>query len=251
MPKSLKRRTTRDRHHATDSAPQPGDFPLGSPESRAAARAKVGRMLEMTPYDSDCFSILSMNACVNYQHSPNYSDIQDTEAYLRGWELWTTMYPIIPMHLDPFNKQESRFSHCRETYGVFHALRNKVPIAGDVLRRDEVILIWGVEAVAQEIADFRSAWNRQLPQFRCPIRFEDDKQWLRSAESKRGEDSWEEDDDRCTASELWSIIEVEALGGRAAETDSRDEIRAVIFREDKTEAFYTEPLEFAGQPVAV
>jgi hypothetical protein len=29
---------------ATDSAPRPGDFPLGSPASRAAARLQVGRL---------------------------------------------------------------------------------------------------------------------------------------------------------------------------------------------------------------
>ncbi|HTZ33864.1 MAG TPA: hypothetical protein VMH31_15505, partial [Methylomirabilota bacterium] len=115
MAKPLKRRATRDRLPATNSAPQPGDFPLGSPESRAAARAKVGRMQELTPYDSDCFLIYSMMACVNYQHSPNCSDIQEAEVYRRGWELWSEMSPIIPMHLDPFHKHESWFTRCRES----------------------------------------------------------------------------------------------------------------------------------------
>jgi len=127
MPKPLKRSTTRDRLHATDSAPQPGDFPLGSPESRAAARARVGRMQELTPYDSDCFRICGMMACVTYQHSPNESDVKDTGVYQRGWELWSEMDPIIPMYKDPFYKHESRYLRCSEAYGFFHALRNRLP----------------------------------------------------------------------------------------------------------------------------
>lgn len=219
---------------------------MGSPESRAAARAKVGRMQELTPYDSDCFLIYSMMACVNYQHSPNCSDIQDTQVYQRGWELWSEMSPTIPMHLDPFHKHDSRSGRCRHTFGVFHALRNKLPIAGDVLHRDEIVSVWNVETVARDIADFRAAWKWRLPQFRCPVKFEQGKQWLRLAESKKGEDAWEEYDSPCTAAEIWPMIESEARSGRTPRMDSKNEIRAVIFWEDKTEAFYTEPLESAG-----
>jgi len=45
----MKSHETHDGLGATDSAPQPGDFPLGSVESRAAARGKLMRMQEMTP----------------------------------------------------------------------------------------------------------------------------------------------------------------------------------------------------------
>jgi hypothetical protein len=246
MPKSLKTSTSRDGLRATDSAPRPGDFPLGSPKSRAAARAKLRGMQEMTPYDSDCFLICSMMDCVNYQHSPNCSDIHDSEVYKRGWELHNKMYPIIPFHLNPFYKNESRYIRCSDAYGVFHALRQRLPFAGDMLHREEVTSVWGVEIVAEDVAHFQAAWKRRFPQFRCPMKFEQGKKWLRLAESKRGEDSWEEYDSPCTAPEIWASIEAEALGAKAPEIDNKNGLRAVVFREDGAESFYTEPLETAG-----
>jgi hypothetical protein len=57
---SMKSHENHDGLGATDSAPQPGDFFLGSVESRAAARGKLMRMQDLNPYDTDCLVIQCM-----------------------------------------------------------------------------------------------------------------------------------------------------------------------------------------------
>jgi hypothetical protein len=51
---------------ATDSAPKPGDFPLGSPLSRAAARAKVERMEQASKTDDTVVRIVGSDGKVKY-----------------------------------------------------------------------------------------------------------------------------------------------------------------------------------------
>ena len=97
---------------ATGSSIRPGDFPLGSAESRAAARAKLQQVQKMTPYDRDCLSIYNMMYAVTYAHSPNSSDIKDTDVYKRGHELSAALDPVVPMYLDPFYQKERRYSRC-------------------------------------------------------------------------------------------------------------------------------------------
>ncbi len=87
MPNSLKSQGRRSGHVATDLAPQPGDFPLGSVESRAAARTKMQRELDLAPYDRDCLQIVFLLAFTTYCHSPSERDVRYTDVWQRGWEL--------------------------------------------------------------------------------------------------------------------------------------------------------------------
>ena len=60
--KMLKPKDSRWRQSATDSCPQPGDFPLGSPESRAAAREidqLNTRYQRLTPREREVFALVS------------------------------------------------------------------------------------------------------------------------------------------------------------------------------------------------
>jgi hypothetical protein len=198
---------------ATVSAPQPGDFPLGSVESRAAARGKLMRMQEMTPYDSDCLSIRCMVPLL-YSYSPNSRDIHETDVGKRGWEISQALDPIVPSHLDPF-QQQSRFRRCHETYRLFHVLRRRLPVSGDKLQLQEIEKMWGVQAMAQSVAEFRAAWARRLPQLPCPVKFDHDRVWCRSAESKPGKEIWDQEHVPQTAPEIWPLIDAETLGKKS------------------------------------
>ena len=100
--KVLKPKDSGSGQSATDSYPKPGDFPLGSPESRAAARARVQRQTVLSPYDNDCLMLALCTIHLSGHAKPDYSWMERTEVYKRGWEIRDRLYgPIIPSHLDP------------------------------------------------------------------------------------------------------------------------------------------------------
>jgi hypothetical protein len=240
MPNSLKAHANRSGSHATDSTPQPGDFPLGSAESRAAARAKVQGEQRLTPYDRDCLLIQSMIP-LTYAYAPNVGDIESTEVGKRGWELRTAVHPIVPLHEDPFHQQGQRFQHCHNAYLHFYFLHHQFPGPGDVLHQKDVEARWGVQVVAHEVAAFRAAWARRLSQLPCPVKFDQGRVWLRPADSKPREEIWEESYIPETAPEIWTLIEAEALGKEVSPTEERATISAFVFREDEAGNYYIEP----------
>jgi hypothetical protein len=63
------------------------------------------------------------------------------------------------------------------------------------------------------------------------------------AESKRGNEIWEQDEFPRTALEIWPLIEAEALGKESSTTNSRPTLGAVVFREDEDGNFYTQPFK--------
>ena len=227
---------------ATDSAPQPGDFPLGSIESRAAARGKLMRMQEMNPYDCDCLVIHCMVPRL-YSYSPNSREIHETDVGKRGWELFQTDNPTVPCHLDPFQQQQSRFRRCHETYMYFHVVRRRIPVPGDALQYQEIEIRWGGQEMARAVGEFRAAWAQRLPQLPCPVKFEQDRVWCRSAESKRGNEIWEQDEFSRTAPEIWPLIEAEALDVEPSATKNIPTLDAVVFQEDEDGNFYTQPFK--------
>ena len=125
----------------------------------------------------------------------------------------------------------------------FHVLRRRLPIAGDKLQGQEIENRWGFQAMAQVVAEFRAAWERRLPQLRCPVKFEQDRVWLRSTESKRGKEIWEPHYIPQTAPEIWPIIEAEALRKESTFKVNGTALEAVVFREDEDGNYCTEQLK--------
>lgn len=107
MANSLKTKRNCQSLRATLSGPGPGDFPLGSAESRAAARAILQRPMSL--YDEDCLRIYRgmIYVCGPAYLSSNH--IAHTDTYKHGQEIRDRLYgPIIPAHLDP--KHQRLFS---------------------------------------------------------------------------------------------------------------------------------------------
>lgn len=97
--------------------------------------------------------------------------------------------------------------------------------------------------MAPAVAEFRAAWARRLPQLPCPVKFEQDRVWCRSAESKPGKEKWEQDDIPHAAVEIWPNIEAEALGKEPTVKANGPSLDAVVFREDEDGNYYTEQLK--------
>jgi len=80
--------------------PSPADFPLGSPQSRAAARALV--VARKTPHhlgqaDEDALTIYCGMVYVDVRMTPSYEEIERLDVYARGEELHDARYgPILP-----------------------------------------------------------------------------------------------------------------------------------------------------------
>lgn len=177
-----------------------------------------------------------------YSYSPNSRDVHETDVGKRGWEISQALDPIVPSHLDPFQQQGSRFRRCHHAYLYFHVVRRRIPVPGDALQYQEIEIRWGVQEMARAVGKFRAAWARRLPQLPCPVKFEQDRVWCRSAESKRSEEIWDQDHVPQTAPEIWPAIEAEALGKESSTTKNVPTLSAVVFREDEEGNCYTEPL---------
>lgn len=71
----------------TDATIRPADFPLASPESRAAARSIVTQpnwLLELNEDRADCMTLYRGTCYLNAQMSPDYMDLGATAAFARG-----------------------------------------------------------------------------------------------------------------------------------------------------------------------
>jgi hypothetical protein len=232
---------------ATLSQPKPGDFPLGSPESRAAARAILIRRTALSPYDMDCYILCSCTSQLHGHADPDYSWMQKTEVYRRGREVSDEAYgPIIPSHLDP--------EHPRRTFAsiLFEGVHGRVPNPGDILTYEEVADLFSEEKVRAKVERIQGAWARRLPEYPCPFKCENGKMLIHQDDG-----SWQPDWDEDAATH-WSDVEDEALERKrmrfleaitscpptwATVVPERPAFPAVVFIESKDGVRRVKPLE--------
>jgi hypothetical protein len=150
---------------ATDFSP--GDFPLGSALSRAAARHMlIGRSPKLSTGDRDALVLYNGACYLNARMDPGSERLQGTAAYRRGQTLHDTIYgPILPAHLDP-HYQRSTLASLQ-----FEQLHGREPRAGDMLQHSDVERCY--EMYLSRVARFIAAWQRQIPDTLCPLKIED------------------------------------------------------------------------------
>lgn len=203
--KSLRGKDNRNLLGATNI--NPADFPLGSPESRAAARAILGSINRLSQTDTDARTLFGGAVYMNARMSPSSSDLEATDIYRRGEELHLRQNgPPLMTHQDPHHLRLTSASLAFETMFM------REPKAGDVLSFDQ---LRGWQAAHPDglhpgIKWFIEAWERQLPEMPCPLKQQDGRLFhrLNTAYSKGIE--WEEQVARPTESD-WRQIEKEAL----------------------------------------
>jgi len=86
---------------ATYTGPKPGDFPIGSMESRAAARAVVEHAKlhkdELSQEDDDALTLYHLVPLLTSPMSPSYQELEATAAYKRGKEVHERLHgPVTP-----------------------------------------------------------------------------------------------------------------------------------------------------------
>src|ERR1035438_1763927 len=84
--KSLRGKDNHNLLSATNLSP--ADFPLGSPESRAAARAILASANRLSQTDIDARILYGGTCYMNQVMSPSSSDLENTDIYRRGKEIY-------------------------------------------------------------------------------------------------------------------------------------------------------------------
>ena len=156
---------------------------------RAEESAKALTPLQLSSFDEDALAIYSAMSYLDATMEPSYHDVEPTAAYARGQELRDALYgPIVPAYLDEHLKRYTRAS------GEFEFAFGREPKAGDILGFEHIARMHSSENYSREFSRVTEAWQRQLPQLTCPLKFEDGRLFRRLRPNRLGEmPAWEED----------------------------------------------------------
>ena len=189
----------------------PADFPLGSPHSRAAARAllqaKVPSLSLSAQYDEDAYEIYRA-VCLHFDATmdPTYHELEPMAIYIKGREVYERRHgQTIPFHLDDHAKRSTDAS--RE----FEIAFRREPAAGDMLRCYHVGIMHNPELIAAGLSRFFGAWQRQLPQVICPLKLKDNCLYKRLESGK-----WDEDVTVQSQTKWWGV-ECDVFGRTSGE----------------------------------
>ena len=159
----LKRNGSSVRQGAAEISP--ADYPLGSPESRAAARALVSERTALSPADSDALTLYNAR---NWLSTQELRPLEATTVYRRGKELHLRLFGTTGDEYegdDPLCQRRDRAQRAFEF--VFH----RDPKSGDTLCESELIECWRRGLLA-DFSAIIAAWQRSLPGLSCPLRIE-------------------------------------------------------------------------------
>jgi hypothetical protein len=163
----------------------PADFAIGSPESRAAARAIAQKRRELSQEDEDCLTLYNYWPLINYRVAGNDAG-GFRDSVKRGTEISKRRDgPVIPSHEDPHHQRMSTASI------QFEFCYNREPVPGDILTREDVEARYSETMlfVKYELT-FRPVWERRTPTAPFPFKIEDGKLWVLSLNDKQQE-VWE------------------------------------------------------------
>jgi hypothetical protein len=178
-----------------------GDFPLGSPQSRAAARALLSQRTALSQDDEDALLLFESTGRLYASMQPNYSDLEATAVYRRGAQLYDRLRPpIVPVHLDQRAQRATRASL------EFQLIFGREPRDGDLFCFEHLQISRGPAALKNSFVPIIEAWNRQLPELLCPLKFEGDRLFRHYRDG-----GWHEERDEGPES-AWRYIEWKANG---------------------------------------
>jgi hypothetical protein len=143
--------------------------------------------LETARFDEDALTICNgIPRCDDEAHVSRSRANSDLHA--RQGAAWQALRTDIPAYLDQHLKRYSRAS------GEFELRSTGEPEAGDVLVYQHVMLAHSPENLSSHFGEVVAAWQRQLPDLICPLKFEDGRLYKRLAPRSRHEAAtWEED----------------------------------------------------------
>jgi hypothetical protein len=144
----------------------PADFPVGSLESRAIARAVLeyaeGIEPQIPQADQDALTLYRGVGYLNATMQPSYSELERTEVYERGQELSEETA------ISPSNYLQSGSGAVATR--TFHLGFGRNPASGDLLRFSDVEVIQAPAWYVWTIRNLVDAWTRRFQP--CHVRWE-------------------------------------------------------------------------------
>jgi hypothetical protein len=190
----------------------PGDFPLGSMLSRAAARSMLAT-LDPPQDDLDAVVLFAGVTLLNARMDPSYPELERSAAYSRGKDLSRQSATV---------GTDFSFEGSTLATRLFHMAFGRTPERGDLLRYEDVKVarspVWHV----LHVKEFIAAWNRQILGLPCPLRVDEDNRIFRhlgrTAAKENNDQEWQEDlEHRHSADVVWSLIKSEVQDYRDSE----------------------------------
>lgn len=231
------------------TGPQPSDFPLGSPESRAAARAIASaRQPKLTRWDHECLLIHRISGYLHAGAWPSYSETEKLPAWQRGWELVKSSDGF-PKFLETMRQLGAgKLGKCPFASSEFASAHGRDPSVGDILS-------WTAlkpSITVEDVNGWRTIWERRVPEYSFPFKHGSGFAFVRLADYAVREPNrrtlggfepiWND-----IPQFRWSWIEDEALGSNSSWCDVERRwaqgteiagltptIQAVVFCEDGT-----------------
>jgi hypothetical protein len=203
---------------ATYTGPKPGDFPVGSMESRAAARAVVEHAKlhkdELSQEDEDALTLYNGACLLTSPMSPSYPELEATAAYRQGKEVYERLHgPVIPGLPPPSIGFAALF---------FQHIFGREPVPGDVLSYQDVFCC---DLLRYTL--FITAWHHQIPELLCPLKVENDHLFYHQNPKYNDGQEWGGPDERALGD--WCCVVSEATGVVYVRAKDVPTIPAVIF----------------------
>lgn len=163
----------------------PADFEIGSPESRAAARAIAQKRRELSQEDEDCLTLYNSWPSIHFRVA-GHEATGFRESATKGMEISKRRDgPIIPSHLDPHEQRTTSASI------QFEMCFDREPVPGDILTREDIEARYSETMLYLHYEmSLRPAWERRTPEAPFPFKIENGKAWVLSLNDKR-EPVWE------------------------------------------------------------
>ena len=148
----------------------PADFPIGSLESRAAARVlleKAGRTKpRLSEYEEDALTIYRHAQLLGRNVCPIFGDVAETAVYRRGQELAKRPSEV---SADEINAADDGIDWMEQTINNAFGRAGLPRLAYPPAIRKQAVLFTAHRAL---LLIFQQAWERQLPELSFPIKTE-------------------------------------------------------------------------------
>ena len=149
---------------ATLSGPRPGDFAVGSAQSRAAARALVlARQPQLTQWNRECLLLVRISEYLHAAAWPSYSEMEQLPPCRHGWELGLEELEKL---LEPLRRPLGPCPFARVEYATAH---NRELLPGDILNSSDI----KPSIQAEDLDEWRIIWDRLVPEYAFPFKWAD------------------------------------------------------------------------------
>lgn len=218
-------------------------YPIGSIESRAAARAMLeAQHIPAGQYENDLLAIyqFATSGVLNYSCSPSTLEIKATYQFKEGQRIALLVDPECETYNKERDEMEAPFRLFEHAALQFLIMKGRKPRKGDTLSFADYVR-GSCIADMLELAHWRESWERQLENFVFPFRVDSDFTfWKRVRKSRHGESQvsdefgyWQKHDNSDLHSCGWFLMQRTIAGNDKITHDQASRIESICFGDNR------------------